>query len=36
MYITEQKADIVRKGAYYGQTAEKDTKPDIHGIHSLA
>ena len=36
MYIIEQKADFVRKGAYHGQTTAQDTKPDIQGIHSLA
>ena len=36
MYVTEQKVDIVRKGAYHGQTTAQDTKPDIHGIFSLA
>lgn len=36
MYDTGQKAEIVRKGAYHGQTAAQNEKPDIYGVLSLA
>ena len=36
VFDTEQKAEIVRKGAYHGQTAAQNEKPDIYGVLRLA
>lgn len=36
MYDTEQISEIVRKGAYYGQTAAQNKKCDIHSVLCLA